>query len=307
MHKNDATLITHAIQQKQQENYEKALELYDQAIKLNGPNLHSAYYNKGVLLRLLNNNTGSQDCFKMAINVKPDYFEAWSNWGDLLCKIHNYSGALEMFKKAQRLNSKEINPKLGIAYCLNRLGNSSKACEILNPLLAESQNSELQSLIFSEFGLALLQTNQLHEALVNFTKAYELNNNDYQSCYNIGFISDMLKQYDEALIFYDKAISINPTESKAYQGKACTYIHTKRYHNALGLILKAVELNPNNFEGYYNLACVYAGLNQEDKTLDAIKKTIALAPQEIGIQNYILNDPDFSKFYSKIVDMINTL
>lgn len=304
MSTKDAKLITEAIAQKNAGNHVKSEKLYSEAIELNGENLHKAYYNKGNLLKEINKIGAALECYEKATSIKPDYGIAWFNWGNLLCKIHKYHEAIRVFEAAISIMPNEINPLFGIAYAYNRIGSPHKSQEILIELLekveSEQINIDLLSKIHSELGLSFLQTNDVTKAKVHFIKAYELNEYDYQACYNIAYIADTEKRYDAALDFYDKAISIDPNEAKGYQGKGCTLIHSGNLEEALAYIEKAIELNPNDFEGYYNLACIYSGLNNEKAMLDAVSKTISLAPKQLNIGHHILNDPDFSKYSDKI-------
>ena len=304
----DTELITNAIFQKNQGNYDEAEKFYNEAIALNGTNLHKAYYNKGVLLEVLNRLEEAQDCYTKASSLKPDYGIAWNNLGDLLCRRHSYERAKVVFEKAQTLMPNEFNPRIGLAFALNRLNDFSSSLNILKKLLEESPVQNLdnksRSKIHNEMGLALMHTNSIAMAYLHFIKAFEFYKHDYQTCYNIAFIADMEKRYDVAIEFYDKAIALNPDEAKGHQGKACTLIHTGKYEEALDLIQKAIQLDPNNFEGYYNLACIYANLANEKEMFDAIEKTIDLAPPQINIGHHILNDPDFSKYRDKISPMV---
>ncbi|MEZ4811548.1 MAG: tetratricopeptide repeat protein [Allomuricauda sp.] len=305
----DTELITNAISQKNQGNYDGAEKFYNEAIALNGTSLHKAYYNKGVLLEILNRLEEAQDCYTKATSLKPDYGIAWNNLGDLLCRRHSYERAKVVFEKALTLMPNEFNPRIGLAYALNRLNDFNSSLNILKKLLEESTVQNLdnksRSKIYSEMGLALMHTNNITMAQQHFTKAFELYGQDYQTCYNIAFIADVEKKYDVAIEFYDKAIALNPNEAKGHQGKACTLVHIGKYEEALDLIKKAIQLDSNNFEGYYNLACIYANLAKEKEMFDALEKTIDLAPPQINIGHHILNDPDFSNYRRKISLMIN--
>ncbi|WP_222982820.1 tetratricopeptide repeat protein [Flagellimonas meishanensis] len=297
-HNNDIELINEGISNMRKGNYSIAEQFFNKAIEMKGANLPMAQYNKGVLYhKHLNDMQLALECYKEATSLQPNYGYAWHNLGEVLCHFNYYAKGKEMFQKAIDQIPDELPPRLGLAYAQNRLGEFANSINILEQLLErDNQDKELLAKINSELGLALLQTQQAQRAYKHFKKAFDLNEKDYQVCYNIAFIADAFQSYEEAIEFYDKAIALNGKEAKGHQGKACTLIHTKRYGDALEYIQKAIELNPENFEGYYNLACIHAGLGEEDELLSAINKTIALAPRQIGIERHILNDPDFLPF-----------
>jgi len=226
---------------------------------------------------------------------------AWNNLGNILLEFYQYKEALDAFKKAVDLEPTEIFSLFNKAYTQNRLALFKESFSILQSLLNRKGEvkEKLQDklfLFYSELGLALLYNQKIKESIPYFEKSIELNKNDYQAYYNLGFIFDMLREYEKAIGFYDQAIKISPNERPAYQGKGCTYIHTKEYNKALPLIQKSIELNPNNFEGYYNLACIYAGLQEKENMIAALKRTIELAPAQLNIKSHLKNDKDFSVY-----------
>lgn len=308
MENKDSELVKSGIEHMRTGTFDLAEQFFNDAIALEGPYLHKAYYNKGVLCHEhLNKMQEALNCYEKATSLKPDYGKAWTNLGEVLCHFHQYGEAKTVYLKALELMPEETLPLIGLAYALNRINDFSNSIDILTELLDEEGIiDEFLAKINSELGLALLQTNQAKKAHVHFKKAFELDEKDYQACYNIAFIEDAFKNYEEAHTFYDKAIALNTNEGKAYQGKACTFIHTKKYPEALDFITKAIDLSPENFEGYYNLACICSGMGKEPELLDAIEKTIRLAPVQIGIATHIMNDPDFLP-YSKQQNFMDVL
>ncbi len=304
----DLELVNKGISNMRAGNFDQAEQFYNEAIALEGPNLYRALYNKGVLYHYhLNRMKEALTYYKKALALKPDYGYAWNNLGNVLCHFMQFDEARKMFEHAVQEMPDEALPLYGLAFALNRLNAFSKSIDILDKLLEKDNlNEELLVKINSELGIALLQTNQASKAYEHFKKAFEIDENDYQVCYNIAFIADGFQNYEEALSFYDKAIALNSFEAKGYQGKACTYIHTKRYQDGLSWIQKAIELNPENFEAFYNLACIYAGLGKEKELFDTIEKTLDLAPPQIQIAKHILNDPDFLP-YTKQANFVDLL
>lgn len=308
MANNGTKLVDDGIHKMCEGDYNKAESLFNEAISIGkGEDLSYAYYNKGILMeKHLNNMEEALHCYETAASFAPVYKYVWNNFGNMLLHFNEYEEALAAFEEALELTPNETRPLYNIAYTYNRLNNFQRAINILRKLLNMEVENEFIGKINSELGLALLKTNNIHEAYGHFEKAFQEGEQSYQVYYNIAFISDMLKKYDKALLFYDKAIALNKNESKGYQGKACTYIHTEKYEEGLVFIKKAIVLSPSNFEGYYNLACIYAGLRKEEELLKSIQKTIDLAPSQIGIEKHIQNDPDFLP-YSKLKEFLSIL
>ncbi len=82
-------------------DYKASLFLYNQAIELN-PDYAEAYYKRGNLKVLLNDFNGAQDDFNKAIKLKPDYAEAFNNRGILKLRTGDEKGSKMDFYKAAR-------------------------------------------------------------------------------------------------------------------------------------------------------------------------------------------------------------
>jgi len=156
--------------------YEEALAAYEKAIELK-PDYAEAWDNKGVTLGKLGRNEKALEAHEKAIELKPDYTEAWDNKG----------------------------------VTLGKLGRNEKALEA-------------------------------HE------KAIELKPDDAEAWYNKGVTLGKLGRHDEALAAYDKAIELKPDYAKAWFNRACSYTSKGNKGNALSDLKKAAELDPSSKE-----------------------------------------------------------
>ena len=85
--------------------YEEALQAIDKALELN-PDYSDAWYNKGVALRKLGRYEEALQAIDKALKLKPDDFDAWYNKCVALRKLGRYKEAQIAFKKASELNMK---------------------------------------------------------------------------------------------------------------------------------------------------------------------------------------------------------
>ena len=79
--------------------YELALKAFDKAIEMK-PDYAEAWYNKGITLSKLGRYDEALKAFDKAIEIKPNYAEAWYNKGITLGKLNRYDEALKAFDKA---------------------------------------------------------------------------------------------------------------------------------------------------------------------------------------------------------------
>ncbi|MCK4733511.1 MAG: tetratricopeptide repeat protein, partial [Methanophagales archaeon] len=86
----------------QSNEYELALKAYDKAIELK-PDFAEAWNNRGVALGKLGRYDEALKAHDKAIELKPDYAEAWNNRGVELGKLDRYDEALKAYDKAIEL------------------------------------------------------------------------------------------------------------------------------------------------------------------------------------------------------------
>jgi len=117
-------------------NYEKALEFYQTALKIN-PLYVEAYNNRGVVLDLLGQPEQALKDFDKALELKSDDAEIWCNKAVVLGKLNKYNEALQAYKTATQLDPKNPNVwyQRAWAYSLkgdkiNALMNLSRAIEL---------------------------------------------------------------------------------------------------------------------------------------------------------------------------------
>jgi tetratricopeptide (TPR) repeat protein len=84
-------------------NYSMALHHYDQAIEID-PNYADAWNNKGIALHNLRKFKEAIDCCDMAIKINPNYADAWNNKGVSLGKLGKYKEAIECYDMAIKID-----------------------------------------------------------------------------------------------------------------------------------------------------------------------------------------------------------
>ena len=221
---------------------------------------------------------------KKAIEINPNYYEAYYNWGIVLDKLGDIDGdkiryeeAIEKYKKAI-----EINPKYSKAYnnwgvVLEKLGDI-EGDKIRYEEAIEKYEKAIEINLnhfgaYNNWGNALVELGDIEgdkiryeEAIKKYKKAIEINPN-YSEAYNnwgnalfkLGDIEGDKIRYEEAIEKYEMAIEINPNYSNAYYnwGNAIVKLgdiegEKSRYKEAIKKFKISVEINPNYSEAYYN-------------------------------------------------------
>ena len=92
------------------QQYEKAIQLYDEAIGVN-PNYSLAYSNKGISLDELGRKNEAIKCYDRAITINPRFVDAYVNKGTVLNEMGNNIDSIKCYDQAI-----QIDPKYTGAY-----------------------------------------------------------------------------------------------------------------------------------------------------------------------------------------------
>jgi tetratricopeptide (TPR) repeat protein len=116
---------------------------------------------------------------------------------------------------------------------------------------------------YNERGLAYLDKGEYAKALIDLTRADNLNRNYADGFCNRGKVYENMGQYDKAILDYSEAIKIEPGYAGAYINRGFVYYLNKEYESAILDFKKAIEIDPLETEAYFNLAYLYSKLDQK--------------------------------------------
>ena len=115
------------------------------------------------------------------------------------------------------------------------------------------------------------------DAIDDYTKAIELDNNNSKAYIHRGSGYCAKKEYDLAISDYTKSIELNPI-SETYRLKGSAYYSDGKYDNAIANLDKAIELDPNNSKAYMSRANTYNNKKEYDLAISDYTKSIELEP-----------------------------
>jgi tetratricopeptide (TPR) repeat protein len=90
--------------------YDKAIECYDNALKIN-PSYALAWYNKGLTFFELKKYNEAIECYDNALKINPSYALALNNKGTVFDRLKKYNEAIECYD-----NALKINPSYALAW-----------------------------------------------------------------------------------------------------------------------------------------------------------------------------------------------
>ena len=101
------------------------------------------------------------------------------------------------------------------------------------------------------------KNNDLSTAIINFTKAIEIDPKYTDAYFHRGIAYNRLKKYPEALADFTKEIELDPKYADVYYNRGVAYNALKKYEEALADYSKAIELDPKYARAYYNRGVAY--------------------------------------------------
>ena len=200
---------------------DKALLSIKELIK-DFPNIPLLHNISGACNSALGEIDSAKISFNKAIELKPDYDEAYFNLGVAFHQTGQLGEALNSYERA--ISIKHAYPtahnNLGlIALSQGQLDNALKSFEwavAYSPEYAEAHNS---------LGAALQELKQFEKAKVSFKKAVALNPQYAQGLHNLAILSEIINLPDEASEYYEKALAVEPNYAEAYRNQS----RTKKY------------------------------------------------------------------------------
>lgn len=153
------------------------------------------------------------------------------------------------------------------------------------------------------------KTQNYQAALIDFTKAIELQPNNARLYFGRGYTYLKMEDFQKAIIDFDKAVEFteeSPDNYVVYESRGEAYHNLKNYQAALIDYTKAIELRPNDAIILTNRGTVYAELENFPDALSDFDKAIGIEPKDAiayyrrgltydNLQNYTMSLADYSK------------
>ncbi|HEY0545498.1 MAG TPA: tetratricopeptide repeat protein [Pyrinomonadaceae bacterium] len=205
-----------------EDNYNKAIAFYTQAINLNS-NYADAYFKRGSVF--LGQGTYGQaiDDFSKVLSLTPASTAAYLNRG------------------IARMNNGDND---------NAIADYNRAIE-LNPVSAE---------FYLNRGIAFMNKGDADHAIIDYSKAIQLAPNSAEAYFYRGNAYETKAQTDNALADYDQSLNLNPDYAEAHYARGNYYLKkgdAKSTDNAIADYSAALKGMPQNAKVHYSLGNAY--------------------------------------------------
>jgi tetratricopeptide (TPR) repeat protein len=201
---------------------------------------------------------GAIASFTKAIEINPNYAQAYWNRADANLILGNYKSTIFDCNKAFEYEKNKVvddyifnlrgTAKFYINDYLGSIEDLEKSLELtqINNVLEYKNEDKRNGLI----GICYFKLNKHSNALVYLNKAIDLDPNDVYTLYFRGACKYKLEDYVGAIEDYTKAIELDPNDADTYFQRGASKYDFNDFDGAVLDFTKAISIEPNNFEYY---------------------------------------------------------
>ncbi|MDB9493929.1 tetratricopeptide repeat protein [Spirulina major CS-329] len=262
--------------------YEEAIASWDRAIQLK-PDYHQAWGNRGLGLKNLKRYEEAIASYGRAVELKPDFYKAWYNRGLALDELNRYPEAIAAYDQVIAIRPEFHKAWFSRGNSLEQLG------EFEGAIAAYSQaihlKEDFQKAWFNR-GQCLNQLGRYDEAIHSFDGALHLRKDDLESWQQRGLALMALGQYDEAVNSYARALSITPNDPDLLSAQGEALAGAGSYAQALAVYDQLITYHGDLPLVWCQRGQVLAALGWENDAIasyrHALELDISLAPAWYG-------------------------
>jgi len=119
------------------------------------------------------------------------------------------------------------------------------------------------------------------QAIVDFTRAIDINSEDRRAYINRGISYRNAGQPEKALNDYNYAIQLNPKDAGVYNNRGNVYSQLGKDREALSDYNTSIQINPHSPQSFYNRGKTWIRLRRTAEAIEDFTKAISLDPAYI--------------------------
>jgi predicted O-linked N-acetylglucosamine transferase (SPINDLY family) len=258
----------------QKAHFEKADYFFKKAMEINFFNA-SLHLNRGVAFMAAQRFEEGLRSFECSILIQPDFPDAYYNLGVALQSLKHFEPALENYDYALVLKPGYVdacNNRGNVLHDLNRP--SDALVSFGNAIAIEPQRADL----YFNSGISLKMMGHLEDSLKKMNSALTLKQDYFAARNNCGVILNQLNFHAEALESFETAITLQPGNGDAYHHQGLVLSRMNRHTDALTAHGRAISIHPYSAELFYHQGHALQNSKKYDEALKAYEKSISLKP-----------------------------
>ncbi len=261
----------------------EAIALYQRAVELK-PDYAEAYNNLGNALGETGRHDEAVASLRQAIALRPDLAAIHSNLGLALAK-------LKLFEEAVASHEIAIKLQPGFAAAHNNLGMALKELGQADEAVAGYEQAIKLKPDFAEahfnLGNVLKELHRLGEAAASYRRSIDLNSGLSEAHFNLGQVLQMLGYGDDAVASFRHVIELRPDYAAGHTALANALRVIDRSQEALECYARATAIDPDDAEAHYSHGTLLREMGSLEEAQAAFDRALAIDPHAIKTRLYL--------------------
>lgn len=306
-------------------NLEKALEYFNEALKLS-PNNSKILSDKGAVLVKLKRYEEALEVLNEALHINPNLSIALTNKRHVLKRLGRAPKTKDVKKKLDTLGlqTRAKMPKSALKKELTAkkqrrdLDDDIYTCENCGAQVDPDRNMCMRCGAFYNpiqkiMAQKVMQERNTYSAWLIEAPSFKGMGMDKEIQYNDGLKHLEKMQLNEAVQFYTEEVKKNPSNITNWNNHGVAYMGLKDRKNAVMCYSKALKLNPQYYIGLYNIGAVYFECEQYEKAIQYFDQALKSNPDcgeaywDKIIANERLGNFQFEATFEAMTKGVNTL
>ena len=256
--------------------YEKAI-LYLKKGLVACPDIAEQYFEIANCYFFLDKGEDAIEFFKNEVDKKPFNIDAWMNLGNCYLRLHLLEKAIEQYEYVLAIDQHHKTAYVHIASILNELDRYQDTIETVEEAF---RNKVEKPILYCLYGEALAKTGNKLDAVSNFKKAIEMDENTAEAYAGIAFIFCEEENHESAIKFLKHAIKLAPYNTDYLFVMVEQYNKLGKYKSSLKYLKEIEEIAPYEVSLYIAYMEVYIMLDDVRKAVKSIEKGLKLLGRE---------------------------
>jgi len=133
----------------------------------------------------------------------------------------------------------------------------------------------------SAVGMKLFESGQHMDAIVNFNKAIEIDNQYYQAFFMRGVIKQNFEDHHGAMKDFNRAIELNDKLSEAYFHRGNIKFLLQDYYGSIDDYTKTISLNDGHIEAYFKRGLAKQQLEAYQEAIHDCSRILEINPKNV--------------------------
>jgi len=256
--------------------WQESIAPFQKAVDLN-PENKKAYFFIGNAHYELRDFVTAAEFYQKYIDLNPqDIAEAYKQLGISLFESEQFAEAAPAFQEALKAVPEDITLNYKLAQSYQKSGQYDKAEQIF--LMLTEISPKDQAAYYNTIVMMYDEAKLPDKAVAAATRLVELDPDNAEAQFNLGYMLIKQKKYAEASNVFKKVIEIDPGMEYAYMQLGYCHSQLKQYQSAIDVYEKLIEIVPENADAWMGIAFGYMQQKKWDPAVEPLKKNIELKP-----------------------------